>query len=303
MEPLFSKYLICLKCGGALKDAENVSKCIQCGKEYKTSSHRIVVDNDLDKDIEMSKNKWDEFYVRHQDQYLIGEKRMVGFQDLINEGIDLTRLNKESVFLEIGCGPFIQGRILAEKCKVVIGVDYSKKALDMAEEMFKRQGLENYILVQADVVNLPLKNECIDFAYGGGVVEHIEEIQRCIKELGRVVKKGGCCFNSVPIVNIGSLTYRQLWGNIPDIPILKHIYKFVHFKLLKTKLPFGYERSYRVGAFKKWHYQAGFKKIEMARFALEPQLHYVPAIVRSFASRIARSSILFWPMASFIAIK
>ena len=251
----------------------------------------------------MSKKRWDEYYIRFKNQFLVDEKHMVAFQESINKEIDLSKLTKKSIFLEIGCGPFLLGRILSKRCQMVIGVDYSVVAMRLAEEMFKREGVTNYLLIQADIVHLPLKSECIDFAYGGGVVEHIEEVKQCIMELGRVVKKGGTSFNSVPIVNIGALTYRQIWGNIPDIPVLKYVYKFVHFKLLKTKLHFGYERSYRVGAFKKWHYQAGFKEVEMKRLPLEPELGFLPTSIRGFFSKLAKNSILFWPMACFTATK
>ena len=58
-----------------------------------------------------------------------------------------------------------------------------------------KKNLINYsnkiLFIQADALNLPLKKECIDFAYSIGVLHHTPSPENGILEAFRVIKPGG----------------------------------------------------------------------------------------------------------------
>ena len=99
----------------------------------------------------------------------------------------------------------------------------------------------------------------------------------------RVLKKEGVSFNTAPYLNIGSLTYRQIWGNIPNFPILKQLAEFIHIKLLKGQhMIFGYEFSFLGSTLKKFHKKAGFEKIYVDKFKVKLAFDFVPKCARGF---------------------
>lgn len=206
--------------------------------------------------------------------------------------------------MEIGCGSFFIGQILAKKCRLVVGIDFSLKALEIARQMLKDQGIENFVLIHGDIFNMPLKSESVNLIYGGGVIEHFQKTEECIKELFRVTSKKGIVLNAVPILNIGSLTYRQIWGNIPNFPILKQLAEFIHIKLLKEKhMVFGYEMSFLKRKLEKIHLKVGFKKVSIKRLECPVMLDFLPKKIRPIFRWVAINFKQFWPMALVVAKK
>jgi ubiquinone/menaquinone biosynthesis C-methylase UbiE len=215
------------------------------------------------------------------------------------------KIGRKTVYLEIVCGPIVFGQQISEQCKLVIGIDLSLSALKIAKKLLKENGADNYILIQADILNMPISDDTIDLVYGAGVLEHFKNSQKCVDELFRVLNEGGVAFNSVPYLNIGSLTYRQIWGNIPNFPILKQIAEFFHIKLFKGKyMIFGYELSFLGSILYKMHRNSGFKKIYTDQFKVKLQFDYIRFLpFRKMLVRIAESNRLFWPMIKVVAQK
>ena len=107
------------------------------------------------------------------------------------------------------------------------------------------------------------------------------------------------------MLNIGSLTYRQLWGNIPNFPIIKQLAEFIHIKLLGGKhMRFGYELSFLPITLVNIHKKAGFKKIEVKYFDTKLLFELIPfTAVRNLLIKLAQNSPLFWPMIKVVATK
>lgn len=133
--------------------------------------------------------------------------------DSIAESFDLTRrkpwkqcidfinsLSKTDIVVDLGCG---NGRHLipcAEHCKQVIGVDISGELLGIAQKKLKKRNLNNTILLHADMVNLPLKNDTVDSALFIASLHNIKGRDKRIqslKEIRRVLKKDGTALISV----------------------------------------------------------------------------------------------------------
>ena len=93
--------------------------------------------------------------------------------------------------LDLCCGSGDLAILLAErtgKAGRVLGVDFSPALLELAEE---RNSYQNRIdWLEADVLNLPLSDNCIDAATMGYGLRNVIDIPRCLQELHRVLKPG-----------------------------------------------------------------------------------------------------------------
>lgn len=255
----------------------------------------------------LSKQKWEKMYrdwwlkKKYDAEYEKYQK--LHFKDIYHQ-IEKEHKIKNSVFLEIGCGPAFFSQAIAHKCHQVIGIDFSESGLKIAEKMFAKKRIKNYQLIKSSINNLPLLSKSVDIVYGGGVLEHLENPAICLAEIYRVLKKGGVSFNTVPNLNLGTLTYRQIWGNIPYFPILRQIAEFIHIKLLRGKhMRFGYELSFLASTLVKMHKNAGFSHIEVKKFTVKLTFDYLPEKFRGFFIPLAEKSPLFWPMIKVIAKK
>jgi len=306
----FLHYLCCPICKSDLKKQDNFLICENCGKKYEIIEGNVVkIISDLTPDLELSIYKWDKFYQKRLEDksYLKEYKNYIEnfFKDTHDQLFREKELNKESIYLEIGCGPMFFGQEIANEVGLVIGVDFCLSALEIAKKSLEAKGDKNYLLIQGDILNMPIKENTIDLIYGGGVIEHFKNTQKCVDELYRVLKKDGISFNTVPYLNVGSLTYRQIWGNIPNFPVLKQLAEFIHLRLLRGKhMRFGYELSFLGSTLKKIHKRAGFKKVYVDKFKVKLSFDFIPAkFLKKICIMIANNHRLFWPMIKIIAKK
>lgn len=92
--------------------------------------------------------------------------------------------------LDVGCG----GGLLAEEfaklgCRVT-GVDPSEPSLRTAAEHARSSGLSiDYVPGSGE--HLPFENEAFDVVYCCDVLEHVDDLQKTIGEIARVIKPGG----------------------------------------------------------------------------------------------------------------
>lgn len=103
---------------------------------------------------------------------------------------ELTKYHfKNKKILEIGAGrsEFLD---LFDKDNEVTALDISPVLLKENKGKVK--------LVVGDAENLPFKNQNFDFVYMIGVLHHLEDQERALKEIDRVLKNGGQFFMSEP---------------------------------------------------------------------------------------------------------
>lgn len=60
---------------------------------------------------------------------------------------------------------------------------------------------------QADLLNLPFGNQSYDFVFASHVLEHIENDQKAMSEIRRVLRPGGIAILPVPIVSVKTIEY------------------------------------------------------------------------------------------------
>lgn len=301
------EFICCPKCRGSLNIQKNSLICTGCKKKflYSNGIPRLLLD--LPPDAKLSLNKWEKYYEKQlksgKYESEFNEYLRLFQKDSYNQLLKVNK-KKSPVYLEIGCGPLFLGQTLAKECRVIIGIDFCRNALLVAQKMLEKKGIKNYLLIQGDILNMPIKDKSIELIYGGGVIEHFKDTQLCVNELSRILKKGGISFNTVPYLNIGSLTYRQVWGNIPNVFPLRQLAEFVHIKLLGARhMTYGYEYSFLGTSLKKIHKKAGFKRTRVEKFDVFLYFEFAPKILRAPFIWLAKNSPLFWPMIKVIAEK
>ncbi len=90
----------------------------------------------------------------------------------------------DKIVIDVGCGP---GNLLASlggKPKMLIGLDISPGALQVAKTL-------GYQPILADVQNLPLVSECADVVMLNAVMHHSDDAEKVLREAARLVRPGG----------------------------------------------------------------------------------------------------------------
>lgn len=257
------EFLQCPACFSQLRITSNKSmRCAKCKANYTTEDEIPILKPARTKN-ELSSNKWADYYENYDfnNNYIEYLKHLKYILKYVNK----TLVNKKLI-LEIGCGPSFFSFEMAKKGKTVFCFDSNLYILKKAKQFFKRNKIKGFF-VCGDLLNLPFKNNFCDLIYGGGVIEHVRETDRCVSELYRVLKMKGVAMNTVPCVSFSTLTYYQRWGNIPDIPLLGNVLEFIHITLRKGKyMVNGYEKSFTAGKLYKIFSKNKFRYIKIGLF-------------------------------------
>lgn len=80
---------------------------------------------------------------------------------------------------------------MAGRFNKVCAIDISPQMANVAKRHFEIKGLRNIDQIIGDVSKLSLPNESLDIAYCVSVLHHVLDPGECIKEMARVLKKGG----------------------------------------------------------------------------------------------------------------
>lgn len=109
----------------------------------------------------------------------------------------IQHLEQGKKYLDAGCGLAGWVAFLRARGFDVQGVDYSKKAIEIAKSIHSDLPVQT-----ADVLNLPFPNESFDGYMAIGVWEYLEDnTKKAAEEAKRVLKKSGSLFIEVPYGN------------------------------------------------------------------------------------------------------
>ena len=96
-------------------------------------------------------------------------------------------ININSIGMDLGCGSGRWAKYIAPKVKKLILVDPSKKALDIAKKNLYE--FNNVVFYCNDIDFLPVENNSLDFTYSLGVLHHLSDTQKAIKNISIKLKK------------------------------------------------------------------------------------------------------------------
>lgn len=140
--------------------------------------------------------------------------------------------------LEPGCGSAYHSMDFARRGCLVIGLDFSLKALKIARTLYRRRGLK-LELVLGDIRFLPFRSEVFSLVWNQGVLERIPDYPKVLHEMARVARVNGRVIVFVPnkicIDNLLRLLWNLLnkWGLISEYPFgLEH--RFTYKSLVKA---------------------------------------------------------------------
>jgi ubiquinone/menaquinone biosynthesis C-methylase UbiE len=172
-----------------------------------------------------------------------------------------TIFSKDSLVLEAGCGVGAQTKIIATKNpdSNFISVDLSEDSIREAKEMIKSLGINNVELKQADIYNLPFKDETFDSVIICFVLEHLQNPVQALKETKRVLKKGGTL-----------IAIEGDHGSTFFYPDSENAYSAINCQVQLQKLSGGNSNIGR-------ELYPLFKTIELSDISVSPRMVYVDA--------------------------
>ena len=112
----------------------------------------------------------------------------------------IIEISEESIVADIACG---NGRHLipcAKKCKKVIGLDISRKMLEIVKEKTIKENISNICLIHSTAEDIPLKDSTIDAVLYMAALHNIygkENRIKSLKEIKRILKKDSKAIISV----------------------------------------------------------------------------------------------------------
>lgn len=102
---------------------------------------------------------------------------------------------KEKIVLDIACGDGYGTALLAELAYKVEGVDLDAKTIEYASKKYLRQNI-NFII--GDILNIPFEDNFFDLIVCFETFEHVDDHDRLLNEVKRVLKDDGILIMSTP---------------------------------------------------------------------------------------------------------
>ena len=115
-------------------------------------------------DVTSSQEKWEEIYNFTIDKLEADRKEFT--QSKLSDHVGYIepsyKFNEKTVYLEIGCGPSYLAEYLMKKYDCYfIGIDFNYQILNSLNQYLKKKKFSKFILVYADIAEMPLKNELL----------------------------------------------------------------------------------------------------------------------------------------------
>jgi len=113
------------------------------------------------------------------------------YKRLLEEFADFIEVSPEMAVVDIGCGPGYLTRLLARKVKSVACVDISEAMVKRARKHAEEEEIENASYTVGGAEDIPEESGYFDVAAATSVIYFVEDPVAALKEMARVVKKGG----------------------------------------------------------------------------------------------------------------
>ena len=95
-------------------------------------------------------------------------------------------LKENSLILDMGCGTGLLFPHIADKAKLLVGIDTSAKLLKQAQKRAKQH--PNITVIQADADHTPFKNQTFHTIFAITLLQNMPDPTATLKEIGRITK-------------------------------------------------------------------------------------------------------------------
>lgn len=115
-----------------------------------------------------------------------------GHEKLAKWGRSYLKITKEDIILDLGCGGGRNIEFFLTKASKVYGIDHSETSVKIASKINEKaidSGRCQVLL--GDVKKLPFESESIDIVTAFETIYFWDDIEKCLKEIYRVLKKRG----------------------------------------------------------------------------------------------------------------
>lgn len=140
----------------------------------------------------------------------------------------LCDIPKSGVCLEVGCGSGVNSAFLSQAVRRVIATDLPSYdgqthslGIDVADGLLRRLDINNVELVSCSGERLPFADNSFDLVFSSSVLEHIDDKERALKEMFRVVRPGGRVICIIP-------TYVQ------SLCAFAHLYLYIARRIMEV---------------------------------------------------------------------
>jgi SAM-dependent methyltransferase len=307
MNEFLKQIVCCPRCRGDLREDAAALVCESCHSSYAVvDGIPLFVSQDaLDTSCGISLEKWDQHYTGFDAQRTIDEYRLQYESDvnmLFDHAMSGMRISSRTV-LEIGCGPAPSRPYWSSRGFAYAGMDFSLSVLKKVQAL-PPTGSAGNNFVCGDILHPPFKENAFDLIWGSGVIEHFKDTAGALAVMRRILRPGGRIIATFPCLSLGALTYRQVWGNIPDVLFVREIAEFVHITLLRKRLMrFGYEYSFSERRIRDLVKKASLELIDFGHFDIITTFEYVSNDWLRTIFRKMEKWRPFWAMAYMIAEK
>jgi len=109
---------------------------------------------------------------------------------------DLCPLPPQGRYLEIGCGCGVGAKIISQSFApaALYALDIDPSMLRAAQKKQKTWKTDHVYLLTADAQCLPFPDNAFNAVFNYGIIHHLEDWRKGIKEIARVLKPGGVFF-------------------------------------------------------------------------------------------------------------
>lgn len=110
---------------------------------------------------------------------------------------EFAEINPKSFTLDLGCGAGFDSLIVGLRAvsgASILGIDFSRPMLELANEGGRQMGLDNVRFCRASAEALPLPNASVDTALVNGIFNLNPARRQIFQELARAVRPGGSVY-------------------------------------------------------------------------------------------------------------
>ena len=135
--------------------------------------------------------------------------------------LDLLAIRPGEEVLDLGCGDGRDMAVFERQGARCTGVDFSEEMIREGVKRLRKAGVSKARLIVGNAKNIPFKDEFFDKVSCSEVLEHIPDWEKAVREISRVVKRGG-------LVVITTPNKYSLYGL--DKTFLKFVYRVLRRK-------------------------------------------------------------------------